>query len=389
MRHPVSQMRCCVRTDMSREAAPGHGATVFEVEQHERGLGNRRLNISASRMSRSGCWHEQAAGQRPEGESAGGISPPAALRTGRDSLPSSGPHSPACGERDKLPMSEEARLVLIHLLQPGHRLGVLAPEPLELVHGPASEMLVDAPCEEAQLGAVEGSVIVDPAAYLRIDRLREAGQVRATTTVEVPGPDLAAFRLLRLAADGRGEASEIASAATGKTAPEGVAQEVEAGVLEVAWAVRVLAVHDLRLHGVQLEAKSPEPTGDGGPQRPGLFLGVAVRSDVVRIALERAARELPVHPRIKRIMHEQVSQDGRNRGPLRGSLLPRDNGPVRHLHRRYQPPGDVQQDPSLAGVVSYRLQQQGMRNGVEKARTSRSSTQSCVQHRRRHTASAS
>jgi hypothetical protein len=33
------------------------------------------------------------------GESAGGISPPA-LRTGRDSLPSSGPHSPACGERD-------------------------------------------------------------------------------------------------------------------------------------------------------------------------------------------------------------------------------------------------------------------------------------------------
>jgi hypothetical protein len=70
------------------------------------------------------------------GESAGGVSPPAALRTGRDSLPSSGPHSPALGERDELPVGEQARLVLIHLLQPGHRFGVLAAESLELVHGP-------------------------------------------------------------------------------------------------------------------------------------------------------------------------------------------------------------------------------------------------------------
>src|SRR5436190_9394521 len=240
------------------------------------------------------------------GESAGGVSPPAALRTGRDGLPSSGPHSPAGGERDKLPVSEQARLVLVHLLQPGHRFGVSAPEPFELVHGPPGEVLVDAPCEEAQLGAVEGSVIVDPAPHLRIDRLGEAGQVRATAAVEMPGPDLAAFRLSRLAADGRGEAGEVASRAAGKAPPEGVAEEVEAGVLEAAWAVRVFAVHDLRLRGVQLKAQRPESLSDGGPQYPRLVLSVAVRSDVVRVTLERAARELPVHPRIERIMHEQV-----------------------------------------------------------------------------------
>ena len=147
------------------------------------------------------------------GESAGGISPPAALRTGRDGLPSSGPHSPALGERDELPVGEQARLVLIHLLQPGHRFGVLAAESLELVHGPPDEVLVDAPCQEAQLGAVEGSVIVDPALDLGIDLPGQAGQVRAAAAVEVPVPDLLAFRLLRLGADGRGEASEIASAA--------------------------------------------------------------------------------------------------------------------------------------------------------------------------------
>src|SRR5262249_30522509 len=32
---------------------------------------------------------------------------------------------------------------------------------------------------------------------------------------------------------------------------------------------------------------------------------------------------------------------GRDRGTLRGPLLPRHHGPVRHHHRRYQPPGDV------------------------------------------------
>jgi hypothetical protein len=114
------------------------------------------------------------------GESAGGVSPPAALRTGRDGLPSSGPHSPACGECDELPVCEQARLVLVDLLQPVHRSGVLAAESLELVHGPPGEVLVDTPCQEAQLGAVEGSVIVDPALDLGIDLLGQAEQVRAT-----------------------------------------------------------------------------------------------------------------------------------------------------------------------------------------------------------------
>src|SRR5260221_13285169 len=115
------------------------------------------------------------------GEGGGGTPPPAARRAGRDSPPSSGPHSPAGGERDKLPVGEEAGLILVDLLQPGHRFGVLAPETLEFLHGPAGEMLVDAPSEEAQLGAVEGSVIVDPAPDLRIDLPGEAGQVLAAT----------------------------------------------------------------------------------------------------------------------------------------------------------------------------------------------------------------
>jgi hypothetical protein len=60
---------------------------------------------------------------------------------------------------------------------------------------------------------------------------------------------------------------------------------------------------------MQLKAKTPEPPSDGSPQRPGLLLGAAVRNDVIRVTLERAARELPVHPHIERIVHEQVGQN--------------------------------------------------------------------------------
>src|SRR5436190_7206182 len=192
---------------------------------------------------RFGAW--LLCSRRERASRRGGVSPPAALRTGRDSLPSSGPHSPALGDRDELPVGEQARLVLIHRLQPGHCFGVLAAESPELVLGPPGEVLVDAPCQEPQLGAVEGSVIVDPALDLGIDLPGQAGQVRAAAAVEVPVPDLLAFRLLRRGTDGRGEASELASAALGQAAPEGVAEEIEAGVPEVPPAVRVLAVRDL------------------------------------------------------------------------------------------------------------------------------------------------
>jgi hypothetical protein len=58
--------------------------------------------------------------------------------------------------------------------------------------------------------------------------------------------------------------------------PEGVAEEVEAGVLLVPSAFRVLAGHDLRLLGVHLESQGPEPFSECYPQMQGLGLGVAV-----------------------------------------------------------------------------------------------------------------
>src|SRR5664280_1861091 len=88
--------------------------------------------------------------------------------------------------------------------------------------------------------------------------------------------------------------------ALGHTTPEGIAEEVEAGVLRLPSAFRVLAVHDLRLVGVQLESNGPESLGEVGQQMSGLTLGCAVDNRVIRVAFERTARILPDQPHIER-----------------------------------------------------------------------------------------
>jgi len=216
-------------------------------------------------------------------------------------------------------------------------------------------VLVDAPCDGIQPGAVEGPVIPDPASDLGVDVPGEAEQVRVTATVEVPGPDLLADRLGRLGAHGRVEAYKEAPSAEHRAAPEGVAEEVEADMLRVPPAVRVFAVHDLRLVGVQLEAEGPEPTGDPSPKTSGLCLRVAVSYNIISVAFERTTGEHPVHPTIERVMHEEVGQQRGDRRSLWGAFLSGDDRPVGHLYGCFQPPFDVQQDPAQIGVVSDRF----------------------------------
>jgi hypothetical protein len=88
--------------------------------------------------------------------------------------------------------------------------------------------------------------------------------------------------------------------------PRKVTEEVKAGVLITSPAVRILTEHELRLLGVQLQAQGPEPLSNRGPQFVGLILGVAMGYNIVGITLERTARELPVHPSVERIVHEEI-----------------------------------------------------------------------------------
>src|SRR5689334_17935272 len=131
------------------------------------------------------------------GEWREGTSPSRSRSRGtvRDSRPSYGSHRPASGDRNQLPVREQRGLPMFHDGQRLIRLTRLVSKSLVFVHDPSNEMIIDAPRQGEQLGVIEDPVIVNPASHLGIDRLRDAGQVRARATVEVPAPDLLTLRL--------------------------------------------------------------------------------------------------------------------------------------------------------------------------------------------------
>jgi hypothetical protein len=171
--------------------------------------------------------------------------------------------------------------------------------------------------------------------------------------------------------------------------PEGVPEKGERRVLVLGPAPIVFAIHDPRLVRVKPQADFAHSRGDSAEHMLGLVPALAVHDSIVGVTLERAARELPSQPRIKRVVHEQVRQDRRDRRPLRSSSAALLKGAVRVLERGSKPPLDIQQHPAGVGDRLHRPDDEVPRHLVENFWTSRSITQSYFQHRCRQTASAS
>ena len=157
----------------------------------------------------------------------------------------------------------------------------------------------------------------------------------------------------------------------------------------LALTVAVLAVDDPRLVGVEPQPDLCHPRGDPAQHVSACEPRPAVHDRVVGVALERAVREVPDHPGIERVVHEQVREDRRDRRPLRSSLISLNRVP----------------SGCCSGAASHRLtysstQRQSVTACTARAMsshgtssknfwTSRSITQSYSQHRCRHVASAS
>ena len=127
----------------------------------------------------------------------------------------------------------------------------------------------------------------------------------------------------------------------------------------------VFAVDDPRLVRVQLESNLVHPRGDLVEHVLCLTRRLAVHDRVVGVALERTAREVPGHPDIERVVHEQVRQDRRDRRPLRSASAALLKGAVWVLERGSQPPLHVQQHPRAVGDRLDRADHEVPGDGVE------------------------
>src|SRR6266566_1384968 len=144
------------------------------------------------------------------------------------------------------------RLCLTQFGKPVSRPFGLETQPFVLTARPADDIEIDPLQGRTQLRPIEVAVVVDPALNARVVHLGQFLQGLVAAMMKRPPPDCLADGLQRLWADGRQEAVR-------KDMPfphrfprsEIEAEKVERLVRKISTPVRILAVDDLRLLGMQ------------------------------------------------------------------------------------------------------------------------------------------
>ena len=191
--------------------------------------------------------------------------------------------------------------------QPRHRPAFPALEPFVFPAGPPHQVPVEPAEEVEQPGAVEAPVVVDPPLHDAVEHQRKVAEGLVTALGPVPGADLRSHGLHRVPADRRQERhGMLAVPVFGQPGPELIPQERERRDLMIAAPVSVLAVDDPGLARMQFQADFGQAGSDRIPHLAGLLLAGAVHHRVIAVPLEPDAREIPRHPGVERVMHEQV-----------------------------------------------------------------------------------
>ena len=155
----------------------------------------------------------------------------------------------------QLPMSEERRICAAKPIKPVACSFGFETQPFEFAARPADDIEVNPLQGRTQLRSVEVAVVVDPASNARVVHLGQIWQGFVAAMMKRPAPDRSANERQRLRAGGGLEAvREDALRAFPPhrlPGPKLESQKVERDDREVAASVRILAVDDLRLLGMQ------------------------------------------------------------------------------------------------------------------------------------------
>ena len=206
-------------------------------------------------------------------------------------------------------MCKERWLGAAKPVKPNAALGLVAHR-LELATRPPNDIGIDPFQGRTQLRLVEVAVVADPAADARVVHLGQVGQGLVAAVMERPTPNLSADALQRLrAGSGLETVREDASVGLHPHDLPGSkleAEKVEMDVGVVVLPVRILAIDDLRLLWMQHQLADREAVGNRAPEGSRLLDALAMTNNIVRVPLEWDVRERPRHPRIERIVQEQV-----------------------------------------------------------------------------------
>src|ERR1700751_4642327 len=209
-------------------------------------------------------------------------------------------------------MSKECWVGPAYPVEPISRALGLVAHPLELAAYPPDDISIDPVQGRTQLRLIEVAVVDDPAADARVVHLGQFGQGLVAAMMKRPAADIAADARQCLRADGGLET--VREDASVRLHPHDLsgskleAEKVKVDVGKVAAPVDILTVDDLCLLRMQHQLAVRQAVGNRAPECPRLLGALAMTNDVVRVPLEQDVRKVPRHPRVERVMQDEVCQ---------------------------------------------------------------------------------
>ena len=159
-------------------------------------------------------------------------------------------------------MGEERWVCAAKPIKPISRPFGLATQPLEFAARPADDIEIDPLQGRTQLRPIEVAVVVDPASNVRVVRLGQILQGFVAVMMKRPAPDRPADERQRLRAGRRHEAVRGDMPLPHRLpCSEHESEKVERLVREIAAPVRILAIDDLRLLGMQHQLAGRKAVG--------------------------------------------------------------------------------------------------------------------------------
>ena len=162
-------------------------------------------------------------------------------------------------------MNEESWICAAKPLKPISRPFSVVAKPLKFTARPADDIEIDPLQGRTQLRAIEVAVVVDPASNVRVVHVGQVLQGLVTALMKRPPPDFPADGREGLRADGWHEALRRETLPHRFPRSETEAEKVKRLVREVATPVRILAVDDPRLLGMQHQLAGRKAVGKRAP----------------------------------------------------------------------------------------------------------------------------
>lgn len=255
-------------------------------------------------------------------------------------------------------MHKEARLPSGDPPEPMRGSALMALQLLVFPHGPFDQNPLQDPEGRIQRRLGVLPIVRPPSTQAGIEHAGEIVESLSTTQGQAPAPDRLPHRCGGPGTP-RGAAVDnvLPPAILGPSWAKRRAQKVKAVVREGPTSIRILAVHDGCLVRMQFQGALGQPGRDAGLQPARVRFTLAMRDDLIGIALAGEGRLFPLHPGIERIMQEEMSQERADTTPLRDPLAPLDEGAILALHRGLDPPCHLQEDPWTGRVRAERPQQ--------------------------------